>query len=165
MQGWIRYAYPCPAMRHLLFHFPSAQAGGRFLSELLPLVTNAEPAALTLTQMLNVGITADGLRELDVPVEVIDEFPADFLDGPDPVTQGDVGCSAPAHWWNQRFKTQEIHAVVHLFARSENRAAAEIDRALDDATATVRSAAALSGVVELRPWLDDSAFEGRSLGD
>ena len=75
--------------------------------------------------LLNLGITAAGLRALGVPSTELETLPAAFLEGPgDPVrarANGDVDESAPAHWELGR-PGQPVHLVLSLFGRRDNSA-------------------------------------------
>ena len=155
IQGLIPHHYGAPFARHLLFEFLDATAGARFLSLLAPLATTAATSLAAQPEWrLNLGITFEGLTRLRVSDEILSGFPLDYRDGPDPVTQGDHGASAPVHWWNGRFATTQVHLAVHLYARSRSK--------LEQITAQVRNAA--SGCRELIAPRDGLAIETAPLG-
>lgn len=159
IQGLIVQTYRCPLSRHLLFRFQSKEAGQAFLRPLLDLVTTADrPLDGKPEPLLNIGLTAGGLRMLGTAEALLESFDAAFVDGPDPVIMGDVFGSAsdPTHWWEARFKTPDIHAIVHLFTLSPD--------ILEAATQQVRTAAAQGGIEELTPRLDGTSIDGQSLG-
>ncbi len=60
-------------------------------------------------------------------------------------------------WWNGRFRTEEIHASLHLYTQSP--------AALDAIVAEARSQAATSGVVELVLNPDGSPLGGKAVSD
>jgi Dyp-type peroxidase family len=66
---------------------------------------------------LNVAITADGLRALEVPQASLDSFPAEFLAGAAAraAEVGDVGPNAPEHWIGG-FGTTSVHVLVTIHA-------------------------------------------------
>ena len=156
IQGFVHERYPCPLSRYLLFTVTGGD-GRRFLRELLPLVTGTRPAVTPGAKLLNLGISFDGLRALGVEPAVLDEFPLDFSNGPSPGVLGDFGTSAPEHWWHRRFLTSDVHILVAL--------AAHADADLESLTEVARTAAASTGVTELRPMPDtDQTIDGRFLG-
>ncbi len=151
IQGLIHHSYGYSKSRHLLFEITSLEAGKRLLDYLAPLTTHAMilPAAKP-SALLNVGITYKGLEALRVAPRLLKFFPSEFREEPNKQTMGDLGLSDPANWWNGKFKTEQIHLVVHLYTQS-----LEI---LDEVTADVRNAAI--GCQELRPTREDRAIEG-----
>ena len=58
-----------------------AAVGRSWLGDLAGRVTDAVPWATKPADTLNVALTADGLRALDVPTAVLDSFPLDFREG------------------------------------------------------------------------------------
>ena len=156
IQGLIHHIYGYPKTRHLLFEILNPAAGRNLLAFLAPKTTRATlaldpPRPATL---LNVGITHGGLEALGVKSRFLKNFPLEFREEPDPNTMGDVGTSDPAHWWNGRFQTSQVHLVVHLFGQSPE--------AIDALTTEVRAAAV--GNRELLPTKTGGPIEGGSLG-
>jgi Dyp-type peroxidase family len=157
IQGFVVRGYTHPVSRHFLFHFPSSQAGRNLIRHLLPQVCNASTWGGEKPEcLINFGISHAGLKSIGLPQQMLDAFPEDFKDEPDPGRMGDVGSSHPDNWWQRRFETKQIHAVVHLFARD-----AEI---LDQATAGLRQEAGRLQLMELLP-ADGRALEGKMLPD
>lgn len=155
IQGLIHHFYPYPKTRHLLFAIGNAAAGMSLLKFLAPLTNAAAPLNSTPESLLNVGITYGGLKALGVKTSILETFPDDFREEPAQVTMGDFGASDPAKWWNGKFKTQQVHLVVHLYGKSHE--------ALDQVTAEVRAAAV--GNRELLPSKTQGPIEGEWLGD
>lgn len=155
IQGLIHHEYGYPKTRHLLFEVGTPAAGQALLAFLAPRVTHAalglDPAPATL---LNVGISHAGLRALQVDPAILERFPLEFIETPDPATMGDVGPGAPDMWWNKRFSTSQVHLVVHLFGQSV--------AALDALSADIRCAAV--GNSELLPAANGGALEGGKIG-
>jgi Dyp-type peroxidase family len=157
VQGIIHHFYARPAWRHLLFHFNDPAAGRQFLKSLVPLVTAADAGASPAKeQLLNVGLTATGLAALGVTPEVLEQFPLEFREAPDPVVMGDFDESDTKHWWNGKFATPEIHAIVHLFCNSLP--------ALEAWTSEIRKKAG-GGIVELIPTVDGQPITGGLTAD
>ena len=155
IQGLVHRHYGYPFSRHLLFSFPGPTAGRRFLAGLTPKVTDAaRDLAPRPAWLLNLSLSFPGLAALRVSRQILDGFPRDFRDGPDPVSQGDYGESAPVHWWKGKFATDQIHLAVHLYARSRS--------ALERVTHDVRGAAA--GCRELIPTQAGQPIETAPLG-
>lgn len=80
---------------------------------------------------LTIGVTAEGLRAMEVPREWLDTFPAAFLEGPGhprrAVANGDVGPAAP-EFWELGAPGDAVHFLVSLYgddANDENKAAFE----------------------------------------
>jgi deferrochelatase/peroxidase EfeB len=155
VQGLVHEFYPCECSRYLLFKFTGGDGRG-FLRDLLPLVTVAGADTAPGAKLLNVGLTCEGLAALGVDDAVLKEFPLDFSSGPDPIVLGDFGDSAPQHWWNGRFVTKELHALVQLTGHTD------VD--IGSLTVTVRAFAAARSVSELVATKDGAPIDGRHLG-
>src|SRR5919202_4680869 len=155
VQGLIR-SYRRVTSRHLIFRFG---AGARaFIGELAQKITMADgdPDA-GMDPLLNVGVTYNGLRALNVDRAVLGEFDAVFKLGPLAVKMalGDVprSRSDPANWWEGQFATDDVHCIVHLYAHSDDAAA--------DAMQEVRELARATGLTELIPRRDGTILSGR----
>ncbi|MGK9059079.1 MULTISPECIES: Dyp-type peroxidase [Pseudomonas] len=155
IQGLIHHHYGYPKTRHLLFEIGSPATGMHMLKFLAPRTNTAVPLNPKPESLLNVGITYGGLEALGVKPQLLKRFPQEFRDEPDPVTMGDFDASDPVNWWNGKFKTQQVHLVVHLYGQSPE--------ALDKVTAEVRAAA--GGNRELLPLKSESPIEGGWLSD
>jgi deferrochelatase/peroxidase EfeB len=163
VQGLIVNLYPYPLARHFLFRLGDAAAARRFLGEWVPRTTSA---AVDLgprpEPLINLALTWGGLRRLgalEVPAGVPAaeaDFPWDFREPPDAVSMGDADESAPEHWWNGRFTSEDVHLVLHVFCRTEP--------GLTAVTAEVRASAGRHEIEELVPTDDGvEALTGRSL--
>jgi deferrochelatase/peroxidase EfeB len=159
VQGVVVHRYRRPAARHLVFRF-GGEAGARtFVRRLLPRITMADcPLDSAPDPLLNVGITAPGLRTLGVRESVLATLDAVYRKGPEPGPLGDVpgSCSDPARWWEGQFTTQEVHCIVHLHARSKD--------ALQLSSTEIRDLARGAGVTELIPRGDGTVLDAHSLG-
>jgi len=159
VQATVAHLYRSPFSRHLILRFGDGEAARAFLGELTPLITMADfDAAATPDPLLNVGITFNGLVVLGVPRQLLSELDTIYERGPEAHLLGDAAGSRsdPANWWEGRFKTEDIHCIVHLYVRAQD--------ALEPATAQVRELAGRFGLAELIPRRDGTVLDGRSLG-
>ncbi len=108
--------------------------------------------------LLNVGVTYHGLGVLGVDPALLAKFDAVFRFGPRTVNLGDVpgSRSDPVNWWEGQFKTEDVHCIVHVYARS--------DGAAQDGMQMVRELARRCGLTELIPRKDGTVLQARSLG-
>jgi len=154
IQGLIHHSYRYPRSRHLLFTITSPSAGKKILKFLIPRITHAAQNLNPKPEwLLNVGISYSGLEALGLKPEILQQFPTDFREIPDPERMGDVGESIPMNWWNGKFLTPQIHLAVHLFGTT-------IDN-LDNITEEVRQAALDNQ--ELRPTKDDKSIDAGAI--
>lgn len=161
VQALVTDPYRRPTSRHLIFRFRDGASSRAFLGELAQTVTMAGVKLdSTPDPLLNVGITHNGLSALGVDPALLAKFDAVFKLGPRAVALnlGDVSGSRsdPESWWEGKFPTEDVHCVVHLYARSEEAAEA--------ATQTVRELAGNREITELCPRRDGTILQGRSLG-
>ncbi|MGH3825262.1 MAG: Dyp-type peroxidase [Pseudonocardiaceae bacterium] len=102
------------------------------------------------------GFTYNGLGGLGVDPALLVKFDAVFKRGPRAVRMalGDVpdSHSCPERWWEGQFKTEDVHCIVHLYARSEE--------AVQDATDAVRELARDNALTELIPRRDGTILQG-----
>jgi deferrochelatase/peroxidase EfeB len=157
VQGIIR-TYRRVTSRHLIFRFDSGRGARAFIRELAERITMADGDPNSAPDpLLNVGMTFNGLQALEVDQAMLGEFDAVFRLGPPTVKMalGDVpgSRSDPANWWENRFATDDVHCLVHLYAQSDDAAA--------DAVQAVRQLADSTGVTELIPRRDGTILSGR----
>jgi deferrochelatase/peroxidase EfeB len=153
IQGVLDHFYPFPCSRYLLFRM---EDGRKFLRVLRPLLTPADPKNPPgRKRCLNIGLTFEGLKALGLPAAVLDEFPDDFKQGPDPAVMGDFGENVPSRWWSGRFTTAEIHALVQVSACDK----AEMGAFTEDVRELVHELA-----TELLPRADAEPLDGEHLG-
>jgi deferrochelatase/peroxidase EfeB len=135
------YGLKFTSARHFFLGVGDARAACKFLGKLVKekhddglAVTTAEqwPENYKPPTCLNVGITWPGLNALGVAPEVLAAFPKAFQEGPavraqpDPddgkdVGLGDVGESDPENWDVGKPGTADVHLVVSLYARRDER--------------------------------------------
>jgi len=159
VQGLVFSMYRRPLVRHLLFRFGGREEAGGFVRRLLPHVTMADaPLDAAPDPFINVGITYQGLQALGPKPALLEQLSSSFREGPDPDRLGDTAGSqsAAGNWWERRFRTEDVHCIVHLHVHSE--------REREAASAHVRGLARGSGMTELIPRRDRTVLDARSLG-
>jgi deferrochelatase/peroxidase EfeB len=158
VQGLVIKSYRRITSRHLIFRFGDASGGRAFLRELAhrAMMADADPNTAA-DPLLNVGVTYNGLGALEVDPALLAKFDAVFKLGPGAVKMalGDVpgSRSDPAGWWEGQFATEDVHCVVHLYARSDDAAA--------DGMHAVREVADANALTELVPRRDGTTLQGR----
>jgi deferrochelatase/peroxidase EfeB len=159
VQGLIFRSYNYPLTRHFFFTFGNQPGARRFLQQWVPRVTRAAANAGAQPDVLmNLAFTWPGLGKAGLPVTTeatSAEFSGDFRDPPNAKAMRDSGDSAPAHWWNGRFRSEDVDVVLLLYCRS--------DAALATESETIRQSATQCGLTELLPTLDEEeALTGRT---
>ncbi|HEX6376063.1 MAG TPA: hypothetical protein VFZ91_10125 [Allosphingosinicella sp.] len=143
-------------VRHLIFAAPDAGALRRFLPRLRPLIlfgTNKPTPARGW--VANISLAPGAMAAL-MPPDLYARLESSFRAPPDAERLGDVGASAPAHWWEGQFNGREVSCFVHLHAVN----AAQ----LEAATAAILSEAAAAGLVEKIPRASGGRLDGHFLG-
>jgi Dyp-type peroxidase family len=131
IQGVITSGYGhLPYAAYLFVIITNADSGRRWMSRIADSITSSQhriaghgssedrpPAAV------NIGITANGLRAIGLPEEVVRTFPVEFQDGIASEERsrilGDTGPSAPETWELGGPRTDPVHAMLMLFAADE----------------------------------------------
>ena len=118
IQGNVLRGYRLPFACYIFLRLTEAAAARAFLGEMAPLVTNAEVWDEGKPEStLNIAISATGLQALDLPVETLNSFPPEFLEGMAKRNEilGDRGASAPENWepmWGERIDSwMSINAI------------------------------------------------------
>ena len=157
IQGFVPRGYRCPMTRYLLVRFGDAGPARQFLQRMIPRITTADKPLATQNEPLwNLALTAGGLRATGMDAAVLAQFEAAFVDGPDAVALGAFGESQPPTWWEGRFSSGDIHALVQIGAWG--------DQDLADATGVVRQDFTQCGITELMYRTDGRTLDARSLG-
>lgn len=148
IQGLVRAPYRYRLARYLLFSFGVKKAAARFVRELLPRITtgSVDFESAAPDWLCNIAFTVGGLQQLGTSEELVRRLDPMFQEGPKPGPLGDVpgSRSDPVNWWEQQFRTEELHCIVQLHAREP--------KVLEAATTEVLACAAREeGVMELRP--------------
>jgi deferrochelatase/peroxidase EfeB len=160
VQGLVVSMYPRRVVRHLLFRFGGKAGARSFVRELLPSITMGDaPLDAAPDPFINVGITYQGLQALDAESALLNALSSSFREGPNPGRLGDAAGSQSAveNWWERRFRTEDVHCIVHLHVHS--------DEACETVSAFARQLAQEAGMTELIPRMDGTVLDARSLGD
>jgi deferrochelatase/peroxidase EfeB len=126
IQGFIVRTYAMPSLRVFALQIEHAVQAGQLLAALIggdpavPQLTTAVPWATKPDVCVNIGFTHGGLAALGLAGEHLASFAEEFVEGPATRAPrvGDVGESAPEHW-KGRLASRDVHALVFLFAQSE----------------------------------------------
>lgn len=128
---------PALAARYEFLHFPSPEAGRRWLSGIVDRVGSADAVGQgTLDgRWVTVAFTWSGLRALGVDEASLQTFPEEFREGMAARAPmlGLTGANAPEHWVGG-VAGQDLHGIAILFARD----VAERDAARDRHAPLVR---------------------------
>ena len=140
VQGNILKGYRADKARHYSLRIQDAAQARALIAklvdgdpaQLLPRVTRAQIWDEKPACMLNLSVSAEGLRALGVPAGLLARFPEVFLQGPAESTRaqrnGDVGDSAPEHWEIGSTSTQ-VHVMVSLFSNEDEHSQKQFDAA------------------------------------
>jgi deferrochelatase/peroxidase EfeB len=162
IQSLLFEPHRCEHSRHFLFRFDDRQGGKKFLAGLHPRVSHGgTDLAAAQGSFINIGVSWAGLGKLGAfdalggVSEAGKFFYFDFTDTPDTNSLGAFGASAPANWWNGKFKSADIDLTVHLYCTQME--------ALEQLTEMIRDAAGANQVRELVPTRDGEAITGHAL--
>jgi cytochrome P450/deferrochelatase/peroxidase EfeB len=128
VQGQILAGYRVHQARHYGLRVCNSRKARALLGLLVdgnggdwPTITSGEVWQKKPDTMLNVGLTAEGLRALGVRHEHLANMPKAFLDGPGHPERaranGDTGASSPERWEMGGARSQ-VHLMLSLFASS-----------------------------------------------
>ena len=120
--------------RYLFVSVLDAAAGRRWLWELAGQVTNAVSwPKHKPSETLNVALTARGLREIGVPVQIMAKFPREFCEGmaARATLLGDTGASDPTRWERDLQEPQLLVTVMAQDAEVRDRRAAELQQRVE----------------------------------
>jgi len=129
VQGNVLRGYRAARARHYSLRIQDGPAARALLTRLvdgadddLPQVTSAETWTEKPLCMLNLSLSATGLRALGLPAGMLARFSEAFLQGPAQreraINNGDVDASAPQHW-EIGGPASEVHLLVSLFSNAE----------------------------------------------
>lgn len=121
---------PALTGRYEFLTFDSPEGGRAWLSELAGKVQSAADAVATMDEAdrwVTLAFTWNGLRALGVPGESLATFPAAFREGMVSRASilGDTGVAAPENWVGG-LAGDDLHAIVILFARTDEQCAKSI---------------------------------------
>ncbi len=159
IQGLILRGYTHPFSCHLLFSFSNVDKilvnTKSFFNDLYPKVQSAadwgnnKPAS-----MLNIGLTYNGISQLNNIVQPVDlaNFPPTFVQGPWSLSGAQASLldiadplSTPSNWWNGNGDAvnQNLHCVVHAYALTNDELGVLVD--------FITASAAKNGLSEIIP--------------
>src|SRR3954453_20767426 len=143
--------------KHLMFAFGPPAGARAFVAGLLPQIAHAAmDFTIAADAIANVSLSWSGLGALGVlGPDAKAAFPSDFQAGPEAAITGDTGENSPAKWWEGQFRSEDVHLVLHLYART--------DAAAETAMLDARASASQFGVKELVPRRDGSPLAAASL--
>ncbi len=112
---------------YIFLHIRNGERARQWLQSVLPDIASAAAWPLDARgkpikpqTRINIAFTHAGLAALGLPEDTLASFPTEFREGPaNPARaelMGDRGSSAPAHWELGGPATEEVHALVMLFA-------------------------------------------------
>ena len=149
IQGIITSGYGhLPYAAYLFVTMTSTDGGRRWLSLVENSITSSQHRIIghglpedRPSVAVNLGLSAEGLRALGLPQDVMRTFPVEFQDGIASEERsrilGDTGVSAPETWEIGGPRTEPVHAMLMLFAPDES--------ALDELCRVQRDALKASG--------------------
>lgn len=123
--------YPC--VRHLIFSSADGEALRGFVEALLPsIVFGTSQPPVERGWIANLSLAATALKAM-LPPEIYARLESAYREGPDAERIGDVGASAPAHWWEEQFTTEQAVCLVHLHGTSPEQIALGTAHVLEEA--------------------------------
>jgi deferrochelatase/peroxidase EfeB len=116
-----------PIARYLLLNISNGPGGRAWLNSIIPSVTNSatwsnEPDGVARPiATLNIAINHAGLAALELPLESLNSFSAEFSMGMKKRKDitGDIGASSPEHWdpvWHDDVEHKPVHVLLTLNA-------------------------------------------------
>ncbi len=127
VQGFILRGYRMPFVRHFVLQIKDVAGSKQFLGSLVngdatsPIqITTAPPWTGKPDYCLNIGLTYEGLKNLQLSDETLGSFPPEFIAGSAAraAIVGDVGESAPENWVVGGPKKPPPHLLLFLYAQS-----------------------------------------------
>lgn len=138
LQGNILRAYGHPLTAYVFVRVGAAEAGRRWLEDVLPQVTTAAPwSGPKPPTTLNLAFTHAGLAALGVPDRVLATFEPAFGEGMArrALSLGDAGQSAPDNW-----EAPLGSGDAHVLAMIDAATGEDLDRALEELRAGLEAA-------------------------
>jgi Dyp-type peroxidase family len=122
IQGNILRPYAMDFARYVFLTFTEPAAARTWIRKLSGCITTAAPWKNGKPPFaLNLGLSHQGLRALELPASTLESFPAEFQAGMSgrSVVLGDVGRNAPSRWDPTFQKPTSLHAILMIHARTE----------------------------------------------
>jgi Dyp-type peroxidase family len=132
--------------RFLFLRIDDAEAGRKYLGQLLEHATAAFWGEARPQAMTNIALSHAGLCALGLSYESADSFPAEFRQGMRARAKalGDTDKSDPSKW-DEPWRSNEVHLLISCYASDQRRLEAHCARLLESLP---------KGVVELPPHQD-----------
>ena len=132
MQGLVARAYgQLPVARYVLGQIGEPAAARAWLAGIADDVFTADGSGDDQGPCLNLALTWEGLRALELPADALATFPRAVREGMVSTHRsrilGDLGPSDPSEWWWGGGASEPVHVVVMIFARDD----AALETALD----------------------------------
>ncbi len=127
VQGFILRGYRMPFVRHFVLQIKDVAGSKQFLGSLVngdatsPIqITTAPPWTGKPDYCLNIGLTYEGLKNLQLSQETLGSFPPEFIAGSAAraAIVGDIAESAPENWVVGGPKKPPPHLLLFLYAQS-----------------------------------------------
>ncbi len=148
VQGFILRGYRMPLVRHFALRINDAAGSKQFLGRLVDgdtaagtQITVASPWTAKPDYCLNIGLTHEGLKELQLSDASLCSFPPEFKAGSAASAGivGDTGESAPENWIEGGTMSPASHMLLFLYAQDRD--------VLESKTAVLRSFFAEQGAL------------------
>ena len=148
VQGFILRGYRMPLVRHFALRINDAAGSKQFLGRLVDgdtaagtQITVASPWTAKPDYCLNIGLTQEGLKELQLSDASLCSFPPEFKAGSAASAGivGDTGESAPENWIVGGTMSPASHMLLFLYAQDRD--------VLESKTAVLRSSFAGQGAL------------------
>jgi deferrochelatase/peroxidase EfeB len=161
IQGNILHGYRVSFGVHFPLAVESAPAARTLIRSMIegtadvPRISTAADPAKPEVYHLNIGFTWDGLRALGVPVEILQDFPTAFREGPATRAEslGDIGDSSPPYWRLGNPGETPMHVLLSLYSADKEQ--------LDEQTSVLEGLFRTHGLAPASRWLEaESLPEG-----
>jgi deferrochelatase/peroxidase EfeB len=145
-----------PIARYLLLYVSDGAGGRNWLAAILPHITHSgtwgkEPGGFARpTVTLNIAINHAGLAALDLPLESLNSFSAEFSMGMKKRKDitGDIGANSPEHWdpvWHDNANHKPVHVLLTLNAITREALESQYQWVTDQILATAGAIVLLDG--------------------
>ncbi len=127
VQGFILRGYNMSFVRHFVLQINDVAGSKQFLGSLVDggaassiQITTASPWTAKPDYCLNIGLTYEGLKKLQLSGDSLSSFPPEFIAGSAARADivGDTGESGPENWIVGGLKTPAPHMLLFLYAQN-----------------------------------------------
>lgn len=159
IQGNVVRAYgrfKFPIARYMLLNIREGVGGRKWLVTIIPHITNSatwsdEPGGFARPKAtLNIAINHAGLVALELPVESLNSFSAEFAMGMKmrkDIT-GDIGLSSPEHWdpiWLNAIGSKAVHVLLTINAITSEELETQYGKVIDQIAQSLGAVSLLEG--------------------